>query len=115
MPTAKPRGCALMRAQKAAHRRIARRRIRIEQVHSRADCGGALGAEARHGIDDRRILATGHRAGYCTRGALDDPPALVARGGDTVEGFGAMMVQQEASPLIAVFGIPPPAFTEYSM
>jgi hypothetical protein len=35
MPTRKPRGRALTRAQKAANRRIARRRVRIEHVHSR--------------------------------------------------------------------------------
>jgi DDE superfamily endonuclease len=35
MPTRKPRGRALTRAQKAAHRRIARRRVRIEHVNSR--------------------------------------------------------------------------------
>jgi DDE superfamily endonuclease len=34
MPTKKPRGRALPRAQKAANRRIARRRIRIEHVNS---------------------------------------------------------------------------------
>jgi hypothetical protein len=33
MPTKKPRGRALTRQQKAAHRRIARRRARIEQVN----------------------------------------------------------------------------------
>ncbi len=35
MPTKKPRGRALTRAQRAANRRIARRRVRLEQVHSR--------------------------------------------------------------------------------
>jgi hypothetical protein len=35
MPTRKPRGRNLTRAQKAAHRRIARRRVRIEHVNSR--------------------------------------------------------------------------------
>ena len=35
MPTKKPRGRALTRAQKRAHRRIARRRVRIEHVNSR--------------------------------------------------------------------------------
>ena len=35
MPTKKPRGRALPRAQKAANRRIARRRVRIEHVNSR--------------------------------------------------------------------------------
>jgi DDE superfamily endonuclease len=35
MPTKKPRGRALTRAQKVANRRIARRRVRIEHVHSR--------------------------------------------------------------------------------
>jgi DDE superfamily endonuclease len=35
MPTKKPRGRALTRAQKAATRRIARRRVRIEHVNSR--------------------------------------------------------------------------------
>jgi hypothetical protein len=35
MPTKKPRGRALTRAQKAATRRMARRRVRIEPVNSR--------------------------------------------------------------------------------
>jgi hypothetical protein len=35
MPTKKPRGRALTRAQKAANRRLARRRVRIEHVNSR--------------------------------------------------------------------------------
>ena len=35
MPTKKPRGRALTRGQKAAKRRIARRRVRIEHVNSR--------------------------------------------------------------------------------
>ena len=35
MPTRKPRRRALTRAQKAANRRIARRRVRIEHVNSR--------------------------------------------------------------------------------
>jgi hypothetical protein len=35
MPTRKPRGRPLTRTQKTAHRRIARRRVRIEQVNSR--------------------------------------------------------------------------------
>jgi DDE superfamily endonuclease len=35
MPTKKPRGHALTRAQKAGNRRIARRRVRIEHVNSR--------------------------------------------------------------------------------
>src|SRR4030095_6005628 len=35
MPTKKPRGRALTRAQQAANRRIARRRVRIEHVNSR--------------------------------------------------------------------------------
>jgi DDE superfamily endonuclease len=35
MPTRKPRGRALTRSQKAANRRLARRRVRIEHVHSR--------------------------------------------------------------------------------
>jgi hypothetical protein len=34
MPTKKPRGRTLTRAQKAANRRIARRRVRIEHVNS---------------------------------------------------------------------------------
>ena len=34
MPTKKPRGRALTRAQKAANRRIARRRVRVEHVNS---------------------------------------------------------------------------------
>jgi hypothetical protein len=36
MPTRKPRGRKLTRAQKAANRRIARRRVRIEHVNSSA-------------------------------------------------------------------------------
>ncbi len=39
MPTKKPRGRALPRAQKAANRRIARRRVRIAHVHSRIKRG----------------------------------------------------------------------------
>jgi hypothetical protein len=35
MPTRKPRGWALTRGQKAAKRRIARQRVRIEHVNSR--------------------------------------------------------------------------------
>ena len=35
MPPKKPRGRALTRAQKAANRRVARRRVRIEHVNSR--------------------------------------------------------------------------------
>ena len=35
MPTRKPRGRGLTRAQKAMNRRIARRRVRIEHVNSR--------------------------------------------------------------------------------
>jgi hypothetical protein len=35
MPTKKPRGRTLTHAQKAANRRIARRRVRIEHVNSR--------------------------------------------------------------------------------
>jgi hypothetical protein len=35
MPTKKPRGRALTRAQKAANRRISRRRVHIEHVNSR--------------------------------------------------------------------------------
>jgi DDE superfamily endonuclease len=35
MPTKKPRGRALTRAQKAANPRVARRRVRIEPVNSR--------------------------------------------------------------------------------
>jgi hypothetical protein len=35
MPTRKPRGRPLTRVQKAANRRIARRRVRIEHVNSR--------------------------------------------------------------------------------
>jgi DDE superfamily endonuclease len=34
MPTRKPRGRALTRAQKAANRRLARRRVRLEHVNS---------------------------------------------------------------------------------
>jgi Transposase DDE domain len=36
-PTKKPRGYALTRAQTAGHRRVARRRGRIEHVHSRVN------------------------------------------------------------------------------
>jgi hypothetical protein len=39
MPTRTPRGRALTRAQKAANRRIARRRVRIEHVNSRIKRG----------------------------------------------------------------------------
>ena len=39
MPTKKPRGRALTRAQKAANRRLARRRVRIEHVNSRVKRG----------------------------------------------------------------------------
>jgi len=39
MPTKKPRGRALTRAQKAANRRIAHRRVRIEHVNSRVKRG----------------------------------------------------------------------------
>ena len=39
MPTKKPRGRALIRVQKAAHRRIARRRVRLEHVNSRVKRG----------------------------------------------------------------------------
>jgi len=39
MPTKKPRGRALTRAQKAVNRRIARRRVRIEHVNSRVKRG----------------------------------------------------------------------------
>jgi DDE superfamily endonuclease len=35
MPTRKPRGRQLTHAQKAANRRIARRRVRIEPINSR--------------------------------------------------------------------------------
>ena len=35
MPTKKPQGLALTRAQNAANRRIARRRVRLEPVNSR--------------------------------------------------------------------------------
>jgi DDE superfamily endonuclease len=35
MPTKKPRGRALTRAQKTANRRVARRRVRIDNVNSR--------------------------------------------------------------------------------
>ena len=38
-PTKKPRGRALTRAQKAANRRIARRRVRIEHINSRVKRG----------------------------------------------------------------------------
>jgi DDE superfamily endonuclease len=38
MPTKKPRSRALPRAQKAANRRIARRRVRIEHVNSSIKC-----------------------------------------------------------------------------
>ena len=39
MPTKKPRGRALTRAQKAANRRIARRRVRIAHVNRRVKRG----------------------------------------------------------------------------
>jgi hypothetical protein len=39
MPTRKPRGRALTRAQKAENRRIARRRVRIAHVNSRVKRG----------------------------------------------------------------------------
>jgi hypothetical protein len=39
MPTRKPRGRKLTRAQKVANRRIARRRVRIEHVNSRVKRG----------------------------------------------------------------------------
>jgi hypothetical protein len=39
MPTKKPRDRALTRAQQAAHRRLARRRVRIEHVNSRVKRG----------------------------------------------------------------------------
>jgi hypothetical protein len=39
MPTRKPRGRALTRAQRAANRRIARRRMRIDHVNSRVKRG----------------------------------------------------------------------------
>jgi hypothetical protein len=42
MPTKKPRGRALTRAQKAANRRIARRRVRIEHVNSRVKRGRSV-------------------------------------------------------------------------
>jgi hypothetical protein len=35
MPTRQPRGRALTRAQNAGHRRLARRRVRLEHVNSR--------------------------------------------------------------------------------
>ena len=38
MPTKTPRGRALTRAQNATHRRIARRRVRIEPVNSSVKC-----------------------------------------------------------------------------
>jgi hypothetical protein len=38
MPTRKPQDRALTRAQKAANRRIARRRVRIEHVNSSVKC-----------------------------------------------------------------------------
>jgi len=34
-PPKKPRGQELTRAQRASHRKLARRRVRLEQVHSR--------------------------------------------------------------------------------
>ena len=43
-PTRKPRGRALTRRQKAATRRIARRRVRSEHVHSRVK-GGRIAPE----------------------------------------------------------------------
>jgi ppGpp synthetase/RelA/SpoT-type nucleotidyltranferase len=38
MPTRKPRGRPLTRAQKTANRRMARRHVRIEHVNSRVKC-----------------------------------------------------------------------------
>jgi DDE superfamily endonuclease len=54
MPTKKPRGRALIRAQKAAHRRIARRRVRIEPVNSRVK-------RCRMVHDTNRLRKTGGR------------------------------------------------------
>jgi DDE superfamily endonuclease len=56
MPTRKPRGRALTRAQKAANRRIARRRVRIEHVNSRVKRGRMVHDTSRlrkAGIRDR--------------------------------------------------------------
>jgi hypothetical protein len=47
MPTRKPRGRQLTRAQKAAHRRIARRRVRLEHVNSRVKRGRSVHATCR--------------------------------------------------------------------
>jgi hypothetical protein len=55
-PTKKPRGHKLTRAQKAANRKIARRRVRIEPVHSSVKRGRRLEETIRlwkAGIRDR--------------------------------------------------------------
>jgi DDE superfamily endonuclease len=54
MPTKKPRGRALTRAQKAATRRIARRRVRIEHVNSRVK-------RCRIVLDTNRLRKAGAR------------------------------------------------------
>jgi hypothetical protein len=55
MPTKQPRGRALTRAQKAANRRIARRRVRIEHVNSRVK-------RCRSVHDPNRLRKAGVRA-----------------------------------------------------
>ena len=55
MPTKKPRGRARTRAQKAANRRIARRRVRIEPVHSSVKRGRIV-------HDTNRLRKAGVRA-----------------------------------------------------
>jgi hypothetical protein len=54
MPPKKPRGRALTRAQNAAHRRLARRRVRIEHVNSRVK-------RCRSGRDTHRLRRVGGR------------------------------------------------------
>jgi hypothetical protein len=56
MPTRKPRGRALTRAQKAANQRIARRRMRIEHVNSSVKRGRIVHDTSRlrkAGVRDR--------------------------------------------------------------
>ena len=54
MPTKKPRGRALTRTPKAAHRRIARRRVRLEHVNSSVK-------RCRIGHDTNRLRKAGVR------------------------------------------------------
>ena len=62
MPTRKPRGRALTRAQTAANRRIARRRVRIAHVNSRVKRGRIVHDTSRlrkAGIRDRIMEVCG--------------------------------------------------------